>query len=238
MNHLLLVAPGITLLAIVVVALLAYGGLRVTSREQSSASFLAGFLVWSIAPLERWFDGRVGSTELAVVALVLRVATAVLAGMGWLSGAGWTFALSGIAAALSWRFAVDRGVTSPARALFEAVAGRWGELLVFFGYAWALHESPWLVAVIAALTGWTMVSYTQARAEGLGIQFWVGASQHAERIVVVAVGTEFAAWAPEDLVAPILGATMLACAITSLVSAVYRGFAVYKLLAERESSIK
>ena len=83
---------------------------------------------------------------------------------------------------------------------------------MFAGYAWYLHDSPWLLAVIGALGASMMVSYTRARAEGLGIDLAGGIKQRAERIVMVAGGTMIAAWYyidDTDTAATVLGVTML-----------------------------
>ena len=79
------------------------------------------------------------------------------------------------------------------------MSDRWGELFVFAGYAWLLRDSGWLLAVIAAMGGSLMVSYTRARAEGLGVELAGGMMQRAERIMLVAIGTVIAAWYGDDL---------------------------------------
>ena len=77
-----------------------------------------------------------------------------------------------------------------------------------------------MLAVIAAIGASMMVSYTRARAEGLGIQLSGGMMQRAERILLVTGGALLAAWFAADpdsaaWAAPILGGTMLLCALTS-----------------------
>ena len=64
------------------------------------------------------------------------------------------------------------------------------------GYAWLLRGSPWLVGALGAVGGSMMVSYTRARAEGLGFQASGGIMQRAERIVLVARGTLIAVLPP------------------------------------------
>jgi CDP-diacylglycerol--glycerol-3-phosphate 3-phosphatidyltransferase len=52
------------------------------------------------------------------------------------------------------------------------------------------HSSPWTVFVILmAITGSFMVSYTRARAEGLGIDCKVGLMQRPERILLLIIGS-------------------------------------------------
>ena len=69
-----------------------------------------------------------------------------------------------------------------------------------------------------------MVSYTRARAEGLGVELPGGVMQRAERIVVVAGGTLIAAWfgIATASAATILGVTMLVCGIASIATALGR----------------
>jgi CDP-diacylglycerol--glycerol-3-phosphate 3-phosphatidyltransferase len=122
--------------------------------------------------------------------------------------------------------------------LFDSVSDRWGEPFVLSGYVWLLHDSAWLLAALSAIGGSMMVSYTRARAEGLGIQLAGGMMQRAERIMLVAVGTLIAAWYGDNLetasaVASIVGATMLICGVASTATAVNRWLVGYRELARR-----
>jgi phosphatidylglycerophosphate synthase len=109
---------------------------------------------------------------------------------------------------------------------------------MFAGYAWYLRDSTWLLAVMLAMGGSMMVSYTRARAEGLGLQLSGGLMQRAERIVLVAAGTIVAAWYecgdPESgAIVPVLGGTMLLCGVLSTGTAISRWVAAYRALAAR-----
>jgi phosphatidylglycerophosphate synthase len=130
------------------------------------------------------------------------------------------------------------GQQTRAGALFDSVSDRWGELFVFTGFVWFLHDSPWLLAVMAALGGSMMVSYTRARAEGLGIELAGGMMQRAERILLVSVGTLLAAWYAADpdnlsIAQSILGVTMLICGAASTATAVSRWVLAYRELERR-----
>jgi len=119
--------------------------------------------------------------------------------------------------------------------LFGSVADRWGELAVFAGYAWFVHDSLWLLAVMGAATGSMMVSYTRARAEGLGVSTRGDAMLGTERIVLLAAGSWIAAWFDDDAVL-IVGATMALYAVASAITALHRGFVAYARLRETSSS--
>jgi len=86
-----------------------------------------------------------------------------------------------------------------------------------------------------------MVSYTRARAEGLGIQLAGGVMQRAERIMLVASGTLIAAWFGADpetvsAVEPILGATMAICGVASTATAINRWMIAYRELVQRHAA--
>ena len=78
-------------------------------------------------------------------------ATGVAAGLGHLGAAVWLYAFAGILDVLDGRLARLANRQTAAGALFDSVSDRWGELFVFTGYAWYLHETPWLLAVIGAI---------------------------------------------------------------------------------------
>jgi hypothetical protein len=109
---------------------------------------------------------------------------------------------------------------------------------MFTGYLWYLHESAWMLAVMAACGGSMMVSYTRARAEGLGVELRGGMMQRAERIVLITSGVLVAAWCaigPDTahLARPAIGVTMLVCGVTSSATALARWVSAYRVLARR-----
>lgn len=58
--------------------------------------------------------------------------------------------------------------------------------------------------------------------------------QRAERIVLIAGGTLVAAWYGHASAVPILGSTMLICALASAATAVNRLVIAFRVLSERE----
>jgi phosphatidylglycerophosphate synthase len=240
-----LLAPAIFLLATFCLALVVYGALCAAGRppavhhvkhNQLLGPFFASFLVWLIGPLERLLIGRVSPNVITATSLLLCGITGAAVALGHLAGAVWLYAFAGILDVLDGRLARMTNQHTPAGALFDSVSDRWGELFVFAGYVWYLHDSPWLLAVMAAIGGSMMVSYTRARAEGLGIELSGGVMQRAERIVLVAGGTLIAAWYGGDLetasaVEPIIGVTMLTCGLASTITAINRWVVAYRELA-------
>jgi phosphatidylglycerophosphate synthase len=210
-------------------------------HNQLLGPFFARFLVWLIGPLERLLVGRVSPNVITATSLAMCGITGAAVALGHLPGAVWLYAFAGILDVLDGRLARLSNQQTAAGALFDSVSDRWGELFVFTGYVWFLHDSPWVLAVIAAIGGSMMVSYTRARAEGLGINLSGGLMQRAERIVLVAGGTLIAAWYGGALdtawlVEPIMGATMLICGVASTGTAVSRWIIGYRELVKRNEA--
>jgi CDP-diacylglycerol--glycerol-3-phosphate 3-phosphatidyltransferase len=236
------------LLATFAIAFVAYCILRAVGRKPQVVGvkhnelfgpFLAGFLVWLIGPIERLMVNRVSPNVITAMSLVVCVMTGVVVGLGDLTAAVWLYAIGGLLDVLDGRLARLSGKVTIRGALLDSVADRWGEIAVFAGYAWLVRDSAWLLAVLGAFGGSMMVSYTRARAEALGVKANGGLMQRAERIVLVAVGTLVAAWYGEnpdklDYVVPILGVTMLVCAVASSATAIHRWILAYRTLAEQE----
>ncbi len=74
-------------------------------------------------------------------------------------------------------------------ALLDSSLDRYSEFFIYTGIAYHFRGG-WVVWVVfAAFLGSTMVSYTRARAESLGIDCRVGMMQRAERLVLLFAGT-------------------------------------------------
>ena len=248
MDRFYLLAPALLLLATLCITFVVYVGLCAMGRtpdvgrvkhNQFFGLYVARYLVWTLGPLERLLLGRVSPNTITALSMLMCALCGAAAGMGNLGAATWLFAVAGILDILDGRLARLSKKQRASGALFDSVSDRWGELFVFTGYAWFLRDTIWLFAVLGAMGGSMMVSYTRARAEGLKIELSGGLMQRAERIMLVTFGTLFAAWygsSPEsvDRVVPVLGGTMLLCAIASTATAVNRWIVAYKLLAKRD----
>jgi CDP-diacylglycerol--glycerol-3-phosphate 3-phosphatidyltransferase len=73
-------------------------------------------------------------------------------------------------------------------ALYDSVLDRYSELVMFFGISYYLVSHDYFLSSLfafLALIGSMMVSYTRARAEGLGIQCKDGLMQRPERVVII-----------------------------------------------------
>ena len=247
MDRFLLLAPALLLLFGMCAAFLVFVGLHAAGRPPHVAAakhnqlfglFCGRFIAWVLRPLERLLLGRVSPNTITALSLVLCILAGFAAGLGHLPGAVWLFCSAGILDVLDGRLARLSGQQTAAGALFDSVSDRWGELCAFAGYAWFLHDSPWLFAVLGASAGSMMVSYTRARGEALGVALAGGMMQRAERVVLTSAGTLVAAWYGADvdtahLAVPIVGVTLTICAVASTATALGRWVLAYRMLARR-----
>jgi CDP-diacylglycerol--glycerol-3-phosphate 3-phosphatidyltransferase len=76
-------------------------------------------------------------------------------------------------------------------AFLDSTLDRWAEVAIFFGMAVALHrngDTLDLVLIYWAICASLLVSYTRARAEGIGVQCREGWFTRFERMVVIIAG--------------------------------------------------
>lgn len=92
---------------------------------------------------------------------------------------------------LDGKVAVNSNRKSLFGAILDSSFDRYSEFFIYTGIAYHFRRGPVIWIVFAAFLGSTMVSYTRARAEGLGIDCRVGVMQRAERMILLFAGTFF-----------------------------------------------
>jgi phosphatidylglycerophosphate synthase len=145
---------------------------------------------------------RLGLTPNAVttIGFLLNVGVAVIFVAGAeegnrddLSYVGWAGALilfAGLFDMLDGQVARLGNMSSSFGALYDSVLDRYSELVMFLGICYYLVGHHYFMSSIfafVALIGSMMVSYTRARAEGLGIECKDGLMQRPERVVTIGV---------------------------------------------------
>ena len=121
---------------------------------------------------------------------------------GDLSYVGWAGALilfAGLFDMLDGQVARLGNMSSRFGALYDSVLDRYSEMILFLGICYYLVAHHYFLSSLFAfigMIGGLMVSYTRARAEGLGIECKDGLMQRPERVIL-------------------LGVSALACGITS-----------------------
>ena len=145
---------------------------------------------------------KLGLTPNAVttIGFVLNIGVAVIFVVGAeegnrndLSYVGWAGALilfAGLFDMLDGQVARIGKMGSSFGALYDSVLDRYSELVMFLGICYYLVGHHYFLSSLfafIALIGSMMVSYTRARAEGLGIECKDGLMQRPERIVLIGV---------------------------------------------------
>ena len=141
--------------------------------------------------------------------------------------------LCGLFDVLDGMVAVKTNRQSLFGAIFDSTLDRYTEFFVYLGIAYYFRDH-WAVWVpFFTFLGSTMVSYTRARAEGLGIECKVGVMQRAERIVFVSLGAIVGAVL--NIYEPLIIGILIIIALVSNVAAFQRTFHVKKVEKQRKN---
>ena len=89
------------------------------------------------------------------------------------------------------RVARAQGLNSPKGAFFDSCVDRYSEVLIYLGLLSFFRDTFFVYIIFLMVSCSMMVSYTKARAEGLGIDCEVGIMQRTERIVYLGVLSAF-----------------------------------------------
>ena len=132
---------------------------------------------------------------LTIIGFLLNVVVAVLVGYEILLAAGLVLLLSGLFDMLDGALARATGKITKTGAILDSVLDRYSEAAVLIGlavyYLYAVPSNVGVILVFITLIGSMMVSYTRARAEGLGIDCKVGFFTRPERVILIAAGLIF-----------------------------------------------
>ncbi len=163
---------------------------RVTSKWVGP--FFYEYWGWIISPFEKLFI-RLGLTPnfFTTLGFLLSSGSGLAFATGHFGVAGWLMIVGGTCDMFDGRIARRTGKTSKSGAFYDSVMDRFGEGVVFLGLAYYFHDSWVLFAVVSGLIGSTMVSYTRAKGDSVGIDCKVGAMQRPERIVYLGVASIF-----------------------------------------------
>lgn len=129
--------------------------------------------------------------HITFLGLLGNIAAAVLIGFGYIRWAGLLAVLMAPLDAVDGAMARLRGTSSKFGAFFDSVIDRYDELFLFGGllvWFYTQQNFPGLILSFLSAMGAVLVSYTRARAEGLGILTKGGIMTRIERAIVLIVG--------------------------------------------------
>ncbi len=136
---------------------------------------------------------RINPNALTTIGTVCTVAGGVAFGMGHIRTAGCIIGLTAIFDVLDGTVARRTGQSTVFGAFYDSTLDRVADGVVLGGIAYFFasspqhHSLPMVAVSLMALVGTFLVSYTRARAEGLGIDAKVGVMQRPERVVLLSV---------------------------------------------------
>ena len=189
----------------------------------------------SLNVIARWL-GSIGLTPnaLTIIGFLMMCGVGAVLALGNFALGGALIVVAGIFDALDGTLARLTNRVTQFGAFLDSTTDRFAEGALFFGMLYAyLQRGMTFVAylVFFALLGSLMVSYTRARAEGIGVQCQEGMLTRFERIALVVIGliaTAFFGDAPLLIVLGLL-------AVFANVTALQRMWLVYRATRDRAS---
>jgi len=109
---------------------------------------------------------------------------------GYVGLAGFIILLGGLMDMIDGRLARVGNMSSDYGALYDSVLDRYSEMFMFLGICYYLVSYHYFLSSLfafIAMIGSVMVSYTKARAEGLGVSASVGIMQRPERVLLIGI---------------------------------------------------
>jgi CDP-diacylglycerol--glycerol-3-phosphate 3-phosphatidyltransferase len=151
---------------------------------------------------------RVGISPnvLTLVGFLAMLGVAGILALGYERLGGVLIVVVGLFDALDGALARSTGKTTTFGAFFDSTLDRFAEIALYLALLY-LYRGDLMAALVVylAITGSLMVSYTRARAEGLGLECKVGLFTRLERLATLVVGL-------------LVGRTVLALVVVSVFS--------------------
>ncbi len=144
---------------------------------------------------DRLIESRLTPNAISLTGFVLNLAAAALIVGRLFFLAGVAFIIGSIMDTLDGRYSRMSGKGTPFGAFLDSTLDRLEEGIVLIAvgaYFASRHDEVAVAAVVAAVLGSLMVSYTRARAEALGLECKVGLATRPVRVVILSIGLVFA----------------------------------------------
>jgi CDP-diacylglycerol--glycerol-3-phosphate 3-phosphatidyltransferase len=144
---------------------------------------------------ERLIESRLTPNAISLTGFALNMAAAGLIVGRMFFLAGIAFIVGSVMDTLDGRYSRMSGKGTPFGAFLDSTLDRLEEGIVLTAvaaYFAARHNPPAVAAVVVAVLGSLMVSYTRARAEALGVACTVGLATRPVRVVILSIGLVFA----------------------------------------------
>jgi len=157
------------------------------------SKYIRPYFLDPMARLAHWLHQRgVTPNAVTVAGFVLTLLSTVMIGMGILFWGGFVLWAASMFDMLDGALARYSNQVSKFGAFLDSTLDRYSESITFLGLAFYFAYEPGseteILLIFLTLIGSWMVSYTRARAEGLGIECKVGILQRPERLTILIAG--------------------------------------------------
>lgn len=164
-------------------------------RPEESKLLSVGIKEWwllLIRPLENYLiEHKYHPNVLTVTTLIVSVVAGYFFHIGWIFMAGVLMLAGSTFDIFDGRVARAQDLSSSHGAFFDSCLDRFSEAFIYMGLLSYFRDSYYIYVVFLIVVSTMMVSYTRARAEGLGVNCEVGIMQRTERVVYLGVLSVF-----------------------------------------------
>jgi len=169
---------------------------------------------------------------ITVIGLGITIVASILVALDWLLLGAAILTAGSLLDAVDGALARAQGSGTVFGGFLDSTLDRAGEAILFIGVgAWMLRTQPDptlpMLALMVALAGSFIVSYTHARAQGIGLAANVGLAPRTERLVLVIAGVALAGL---GFSAGLVGILVILAALT-VVTVIQRIWHVWRLSA-------
>ncbi|KPK56680.1 MAG: hypothetical protein AMS21_12560 [Gemmatimonas sp. SG8_38_2] len=182
--------------------------------------------------IEAMVRRRVHPNVLSTIGFLVTMSSAFAFGLNHIRTAGVLILLGGVFDLFDGRVARATGLASKFGAFYDSTLDRISEIAVYVGllslyndYHPELGDVGTIYAIMLAMAGSLMISYTRARAEALGIDCKVGLMQRGERVVMIGLAALLFGGSESGLA---LRVVIIAVAILANLTAIHRIIWVYQ----------
>jgi CDP-diacylglycerol--glycerol-3-phosphate 3-phosphatidyltransferase len=147
----------------------------------------------TVEPIVSWLTNRrIHPNILSTAGFLITCSSGFFFHQHHVRTAGFLILLGGVFDIFDGTVARRTGLASPFGAFYDSTLDRLSEIIVYLGllslyndYRLELGDVGMIYWIFLAMGGSLMISYTRARAEGLGVRCDVGMMQRAERVILI-----------------------------------------------------
>jgi CDP-diacylglycerol--glycerol-3-phosphate 3-phosphatidyltransferase len=207
-------------------------------RSFISNAFFREFWYFTIGPMKRQLiRWKVHPNTITLVGFLLSIFAGISFAMGEFGLGGWFVILAATCDVYDGMLAREFKISLKSGAFLDSTLDRVGEVAIFYGLARFLRgDDFWFAVIFMAFASSQVVSYSRARAEGLGFTGQQGFFQRAERMIILSIFMPFVPavehyWGAGDALVKFV---VVVISAGSFMTAVSRTFAIFREMRAAE----